>query len=606
MTLLDNIPTHDLNFFLHELRMRRLALMPADAPVVLSAGAANQIYFEWFAEHYPGRVERHIAVELFSPAPDPLPERVEWLARTIGDLSPVSNGEVDLVFAGQVIEHLWPDDMAGFLSEAHRVLRPGGALVIDSPTRFITKGLAWTQPEHTIELEVDEIVELLTLAGFGDIDMKGIWLCYDRDRAQMLPLDIFGGGDDWPWQRRVIEAENRPHDSFIWWAEARNGGGRGEAAAVKRRVREIYEWVRPTYFERMRSEIGEPADDSLGRRFRAMRGHPGLLLRGPSIAMPPGRHEANFRLRAEATKSLPAPGQKIAEVEVTRDDGRVVAGWSLTARDLPAGGVEREVVLPFELPDTAFNGELRVRSIGAVPLTASVPVAVHEGVGSGRRPNARPLGRDAPGVHAQMVLRKLQRVVGWPARRLLDPRLEGLRNHTEWAAATIGERIDARASELGGRIDGLAERVQPPAIDSTESERTVILPYVLGAVGRLTPGTPVLIAGTAPGAVSLVLGSLGYDIVTTPLHEASRHVAAAVIRTESVDDSTVEQVVRQVQPGGVIVLIAEERDHAEMEQLLDGWQIEDKTVTEPQRASAPSLSLMRASLPAATESGPNR
>ena len=75
MSALDDIPTHDLNFFLHELRMRRLALMPVDAPVVLSGGAANQIYFDWFAQNYPGHVERHIAVEYFAPAPDPLPER---------------------------------------------------------------------------------------------------------------------------------------------------------------------------------------------------------------------------------------------------------------------------------------------------------------------------------------------------------------------------------------------------------------------------------------------------------------------------------------------------------------------------------------------------
>ena len=173
MSALNDIPTYDLNLFLHELRMRRLALMPAEARVVLSGGAANEVYFDWFSENYPGRVERHIAVEYFQPPPDPLPEGVEWLARTLGDVSPVRDGEVDLVFAGQVIEHLWPDDIAGFLSEAHRVLRPGGAVVIDSPTRFITEGLAWTQPGHTIELEVDEIVELLTLAGFVDIDVKG-------------------------------------------------------------------------------------------------------------------------------------------------------------------------------------------------------------------------------------------------------------------------------------------------------------------------------------------------------------------------------------------------------------------------------------------------
>ena len=158
--------------------------MPGGARVVLSGGAAGSVYFRWFGANYPAHVERHIAVEYFEPPPDPLPEGVEWLARTLGDLAPVADGEVDFVFAGQVIEHLWPDDMAGFLSEANRVLRPDGYLVIDSPTRFITDDLAWTMPEHTLELEVDEIVELLELAGFVDIDVKGVWLCYDRERAQ--------------------------------------------------------------------------------------------------------------------------------------------------------------------------------------------------------------------------------------------------------------------------------------------------------------------------------------------------------------------------------------------------------------------------------------
>ena len=603
MSSLNDVPTHDLNFFIHELRMRRLALMPADAPVVLSGGAANQSYFDWFAEHYPGRVERHIGVEYFQPAPDPLPEGVEWLARTLGDLSPVRDGEVDLVFAGQVIEHLWPDDIAGFLCEAHRVLRPGGAVVIDSPTRFITEGLAWTQPEHTIELEVDEIVELLTLAGFVDIDVKGIWLCYDREHGQMLPLEIFAGGDDWPWERRVIEAEDRPHESFIWWAEARSGATRGGATAVKRRVREIYERVRPTYFERMRTEVGEPADDRFGRRFRAPRGHRGLLLRGPSIAVPPGHHEALFRLRAEGMESRPAPSQNVAEVEVTRDDGQLVARWSLTARDLPPGGVEREVALPFELPDTAFNGELRVRSLGAVPLIANVPAAVHEGVVGGRRPSARPLGRDPARVHAKARLRSVQRVVGWPARRLLDPRLDGLRNHVQLMAATIGDRIDARANELGARIDGLAERAQPAPIESTQSERTAVLPYVLRAVGTLAPGATIFVAEATGGAVSSLLGAFGYDVVTTAVSDGARPVAAAVLRTESVDPTSVEQVVQMVPPGGVVILISEGPDHGGVEQLLDGWDVEDETGVQTQAETAPWLTLTRASLPGPVESG---
>ena len=263
-------------------------------------------------------------------------------------------------------------------------------------------------------------------------------------------------------------------------------------------------------------------------------------------------------------------------------------------------------MLPFELPDTAFNGEVRVRSLGIVPLIANLPVAVHEGVGSGRRPSARPLGRDSPRVHARVGLRKIQRVVGWPARRLLDPRLEGLRNHAQWVAATIGDRMDARASELGARIDGLAERVQPAAIASTESERSAVLPYLLSAVGTFTPGTTILVADATRGPVSIVLASLGYDVVTTPYPEATAPVAAAVVRTKSVDHTQIEQVLRMVQPGGVVVLITEGPDHARIEQLLDGWQIEDETVTQPQRESAPGLTLTRACLPVPMDSGPTR
>jgi SAM-dependent methyltransferase len=74
--------------------------------------------------------------------PDPLPPKVEWLQRNLGDLSPIDDGSVDLVFAGQVIEHLWPEDVAGFLAEAHRVLRPGGFLALDSPNRLVTESSA--------------------------------------------------------------------------------------------------------------------------------------------------------------------------------------------------------------------------------------------------------------------------------------------------------------------------------------------------------------------------------------------------------------------------------------------------------------------------------
>ena len=371
-------------------------MMPNEGRVVLSGGAAGSIYFDWFSGSYSGQIERHIGVEYFTPPPDPLPEGVEWLPRTLGDLSPVADGEVDLVFAGQVIEHLWPDDMAGFLSESNRVLRPDGYMVIDSPTRFITDGLAWTMPEHTMELEVDEIMELLELAGFVDIDVKGVWLCYDRERCSgscgwtCSAVEMSGPGS--------AECSRPSSDP----ATLSSGGPRratGTAAAIRgcgeaARARNLR--PSPPGVLRASANRGRPVGRRLlGRRFRAPRGAQGLLLRGPGCAMPPGRHEAVFRLRAEAVNTWVSPSRPIAEIEVTRDDERVIADWSLTARDLPPGGAERELALPFELRDTAFNGELRVRSWGVAPLVVSVPVTVREGVQRDGMLTARPLGRDS-------------------------------------------------------------------------------------------------------------------------------------------------------------------------------------------------------------------
>ena len=75
-------------------------------------------------------------------------------------MSEVGNASCDLVFSGQNLEHLWPDEVSGFLLEAARVLRPGGHLVVDSPNRLLTAPLNWSHPEHTIELTLAEVAKM--------------------------------------------------------------------------------------------------------------------------------------------------------------------------------------------------------------------------------------------------------------------------------------------------------------------------------------------------------------------------------------------------------------------------------------------------------------
>jgi hypothetical protein len=148
------------------------------------------------------------------------------LADYIYDIKSVLNNTVDLVFAGQTIEHLWPNELIGFLSEAHRVLKADGLLVLDSPNRRITKLLNWHQPEHTMELSVNEIRELVTLAGFQDITVRGVWLCYDHDEGRLLPLSPDTGSTSIKTVRRVSAAKDCPEDSFLWWLEARKNAAR--------------------------------------------------------------------------------------------------------------------------------------------------------------------------------------------------------------------------------------------------------------------------------------------------------------------------------------------------------------------------------------------
>ncbi len=195
--------------------------------MVLSGGANSRWYFDWFADNYDSSPERHIGVEALAPKPDDLPDNAEWVASTLGDLSAVESGTVDLVFAGEVIEHLWADDIAGFLLESHRVLAPGGRIALDSPNRRVTQAIAWLHPEHTLEFSVDEIAELLELAGFDDVELRGVLRCYDRRRHRSSRSSRSKA----PGFHARSASRLRPTTP-----RTRSSGGRTDAAATARRT----------------------------------------------------------------------------------------------------------------------------------------------------------------------------------------------------------------------------------------------------------------------------------------------------------------------------------------------------------------------------------
>lgn len=206
------IPT-DFTHMLHHLRTKELQNSAGASGTMVSVGCNGLEYFQWIDDNL-GKPELHIGLEYYMPKPDGLPSHVRWIANTAGDMRDVATNSVDLVFAGQTVEHLWHEELAGFFIESARVLKSGGRLLFDSPNRVISNALKWNHPEHTIELTPDDAKQLARLAGFDVQKCAGHWLC--RDDVEFLPLTEI----DATAERRIAEGATSPEDCFSWWIEA--------------------------------------------------------------------------------------------------------------------------------------------------------------------------------------------------------------------------------------------------------------------------------------------------------------------------------------------------------------------------------------------------
>ncbi|MFT4199969.1 class I SAM-dependent methyltransferase [Gordonia sp. (in: high G+C Gram-positive bacteria)] len=108
---------------------------------------------------------------------------------------PLPDGSVDVVVNFQVIEHLW--DQPAFVAECHRVLRPGGRLLMSTPNRitFTPDSDTPVNPFHTRELNAMELTELLVDGGFTVDRMLGV-----HHGPRLLELDA-------KWDGSIIDAQ---------------------------------------------------------------------------------------------------------------------------------------------------------------------------------------------------------------------------------------------------------------------------------------------------------------------------------------------------------------------------------------------------------------
>jgi SAM-dependent methyltransferase len=101
---------------------------------------------------------------------------VHYRYHSMVDLAGFADSSADLVYMGQSIEHIPPDAGAHVVAEAHRILRPGGHLAVDTPNGRVTRLQQdeFIDPDHEVEYTWPQLEALLTGGGFTISWRQGI------------------------------------------------------------------------------------------------------------------------------------------------------------------------------------------------------------------------------------------------------------------------------------------------------------------------------------------------------------------------------------------------------------------------------------------------
>ena len=119
--------------------------------------------------------------------------RVSYRYHSMTDLSSYPSASFDMVYSGQSIEHITRAEAEQVLAEAHRVLRPGGVLALDTPNANLTRlqQAAFIDPDHKYEYRHAELAAMLR--GNGFVIERALGINYGGDslaRASSIPNEL--------------------------------------------------------------------------------------------------------------------------------------------------------------------------------------------------------------------------------------------------------------------------------------------------------------------------------------------------------------------------------------------------------------------------------
>lgn len=184
---------------LHWLAAARAALIPpASRPraVLVDLGCGAGL----LAPHVAGLGYRHVGVDLVPVSLDLAREHGVEPVRSDVHRLPFSDGSVDVVSAGEILEHV--ADPSTVASEACRILRPGGLLVLDT--------INATRWARFVAVTVSERIPGLAPKRIHDPDL---FVAPDRLRAACAPHGV----------RLTIRGIRPAGLRLAWWLLTRRG-----------------------------------------------------------------------------------------------------------------------------------------------------------------------------------------------------------------------------------------------------------------------------------------------------------------------------------------------------------------------------------------------
>jgi len=120
-------------------------------------------------KHVAPQTDSYVTIDKRPVDIDPQYSNVTFRQMVVPPLEGIEDASFDFVVSFQVIEHI--EDDKKYVSEIHRVLRPGGKFIVTTPNRKMS---ITRNPWHVREYTIDELDTLLGKY-FASVDTRGVF-----------------------------------------------------------------------------------------------------------------------------------------------------------------------------------------------------------------------------------------------------------------------------------------------------------------------------------------------------------------------------------------------------------------------------------------------